>query len=134
MNVSEHDLWGNGGNLVVPFPPTAGDVFVVVTVAGAAAIVWPVNEYDRAVEVAERFARRLRAAQPVAIKVMAVTLREAQRFGFLPSGPMPAKSPEQDAEDRKFAVDTLWRLVRESNDAAIRAEALDLLKLLGEVT
>lgn len=134
MNVSEHDLWANGGNLVVPFPPTAGDVFVVVTVAGTAALLWPVNEYGRAVEVAERFARRLRAAQPVAIKVMAVTLHEAQRFGFLPSGPMPATSPEQDAEDRKFAVDTLWRLVRESNDAAVRAEALDLLKQLGEVT
>ena len=132
-HLSEHDLWGTGGNLVVPLPPTTGDVFVVVTVSGAVALLWPVNEYDRAVEVAERFARRLRAPQPATIKVLAVTLREAQAFGFLPSETMPTKSPEQDAEDRKFAVGTLWRSVRESNDAAIRTEALDLLKQLGEL-
>ena len=80
-HLSEHDLWGTGGNRVVVLPPTEGDVFVTIAIGGSAAVLWPVNEYDRAVEVAQRFTRRLRTAQPVTIKVLCVTLAEAQRFG-----------------------------------------------------
>lgn len=132
-HLSEHDLWGAAGNRVVTLPPADGDVFVALTVAGAAAALWPVDEYDKAVEIAERFARRFRTDRPVAIKVLSVSLREAQRFGFLPAGPMPAQTPDQDAKDRQFAVDTLWRLVRESDNVTVRGDALDLLRELGEV-
>lgn len=133
-HLAEHDLWGTGENRVVTLPPAPGDVFVALTIAGAPTVLWPVDEYEKAVEVAERFARRFRTERPVAIKVLAVSLREAQRFGFLPAGPMPAQTPDQDAKDRQFAVSTLWRLVRDSNEPQTRAEALDLLKLLGATT
>ena len=132
-HLSEHDLWGTGGNQVVALAPTAGDVFVAIAVEGAAAVVWPVGDHDRAVKVAERFARRLRTAQPVTIKVMALTLREAQRFGFLPTGSIPAQSPDQDADARRFAVRTLWDIVRDSNEAKPRADALGLLREMGEM-
>lgn len=133
-HLSEHDLWGTGGNRVVMLPPTEGDLFVAIAVGGSAAVLWPVEEYDRAVEVTQRFTRRLRMAQPVTVKVLCVTLGEAQRFGFLPTGTLPPQTPEEDAEARQFIVSNLWRIVRNSNEAKPRADALDMLKQLGEVT
>lgn len=133
-HLSEHDLWGTGGNRVVVLPPTEGDVFVAIAIGGSAAVLWPVNEYDRAVEVAQRFTRRLRTAQPVTIKVLCVTLAEAQRFGFVPTGTMPSQTPQEDAEDRQFVIRTLWAIVLNSNEAKPRADALDLLKQLGATT
>lgn len=130
-HLSEHDLWGTGGNRVVVLPPTEGDLFVAIAVGGSAAVLWPVEEYDRALEVAQRFTRRLRTAQPVTVKVLCVTLGEAQRFGFLPTGASPPQAPEEDAEARQFIVSNLWRIVRNSNEAKPRADALDLLKQLG---
>lgn len=80
-----------------------------------------------------RLLSRAPRPQPVTVKVLCVTLGEAQRFGFLPTGTLPPQTPDEEAEARRFIISNLWRIVRNSNEAKPRADALDLLKQLGAI-
>jgi len=132
-HLSQHNLWGPGDNRVVMLPPSPGDLFVVTTVGGKLALVHPIDEYDKAVSIAHAFTHRWRADQPVTIKVLSLTLHEAQAMGYLPTNLSQNQTPTQRAEARQFVVNNLWRIISTCNDAKPRAEALDLLRSMGEL-
>ncbi|WP_323042037.1 hypothetical protein [Gemmobacter sp.] len=93
----------------------------------------PIDQYDKAVSIVQSFCRRWRGDQPVTIKVFSLTLQEAQAMGYLPANLSQKQTPAQRAEARQFAVTNLWRIVRDSNEPKPRAEALDLLRSMGEI-
>ncbi|MFE3837897.1 hypothetical protein [Pseudogemmobacter sonorensis] len=132
-HLSQHNLWGPGDNRVVALPPSPGDLFVVTTVGGKLALVHPIDEYDKAVSLANAFIHRWRGRPVATIKVLSLTLQEAQAMGYLPANLSQNQTPEQRAEARQFVVSNLWRIIRDSNDAKPRAEALDLLRSMGEL-
>lgn len=132
-HLSQHDLWGPGDNHVVTLPPSPGDLFAVTTVGGKLVLLNTIDEYDKAVSTAQAFTHHWRADQPVTIKVLCLSGREAIAMGYLPAPPFRNETPEQQAEARQFAVTNLWRIIRDSNEPEPRAEALDLLRELGEL-
>lgn len=125
------NIWTAGGGRVAILAPGPDDLFCVTTLGGRRVVVQPIFEYEQALAVAQAFVAQ--APVPVTLKVLCLSAREAKAMGYLPEGTLPAESPAQDAEDRQFAVSTLWRVVRESNDAKVRGDALGLLRELGEV-
>lgn len=127
------NIWTPGGGRVVAFSPGPDDLFVVTTVAGRKVSLHPVEQFDAALKLAERVAYRM-APVPVTIKVMSLTLAEAQRFGLIPSDLFKDDTLEEGVEDRQFVIRTLWAIVRNSNQAKPRADALDMLKHLGATT
>lgn len=54
-------------------------------------------------------------------------------MGYLPASPFRNETPEQRAEARQFVVTNLWRIIRTCNEPEPRAEALDLLRSMGEL-
>lgn len=124
--------WAPGGGRVATIAPGPDDLFVVTTIGGRRALFQPVNEYDRALSVAQAFVKA-QAPMPITVKVLCVTATEAKAMGFVPDAAPEALSPEEEAEARQLAVITLWNVVRNGNDAKVRGDALHLLKELGEV-
>lgn len=122
-----------GGGRVVALSPGPDDLFVVTTVAGSNVSLHTVEQFGHALKLAEAAAIRM-APVPVTIKVLSVTLREAQRFGLIPSDLGEDETFGDDAGRRQFVIRTLWDIVRNSNQAKPRADALDMLKELGELT
>lgn len=129
------NIWtpGSGGGRVATMAPGPDDVFVVTTVGGRRALIHPVGLYEHALELAQAAAIRM-APVPMTIRVMAVTLSEAQAFGFVSDDLFEDQTPGQEAEMRQLVVSTLWTVVRHSNEARPRADALRLLKEMGEMT
>lgn len=74
------------------------------------------------------------APVPVTIKVLSLTLTEGQAFGLIPSDLGEDETLGDDAGRRQFVIRTLWDIVRNSNQAKPRADALDMLKHLGAMT
>ncbi|MGX0876321.1 hypothetical protein ACSSV4_000998 [Roseovarius sp. MBR-154] len=132
-HLSNHDLWGNGGNSVTALPPSPGDVLVVTTLFGRRVLVHPIHEYDRVLRIADAFARRLRHRHPVALKVLCLSLTEAQRMGLAPDGMFQDQTPEEEAQMRQLVVTTCLEVLRDSDDAKVRADAMRLVKELGVV-
>lgn len=130
-HLSQHDLWGPGDNRVVALPPSPGDVFVITTVDGKRVLVHPVHEYDKAVRIAHAFTRRWRAEQPVTIKVLCLTLKEAQATGFAPADLFRNQTPQEEAEMRRLVTQTCMATLHQSPDSAARGEALKLLQDMG---
>ncbi len=129
--LSEHDLWGHGENIVVALPPSRDDLFVLVTIEGQAALNWPVTDFKKAVRIAEAFARRIRPARPVTIKVFCLSFAEAQAMGFAPDDLFANQTPEEEAEIRQLCIENCIAALRESPDATVRADALKLLTEMG---
>ncbi len=127
----EHDLWNEGENVFAVLPPTRSDLFVLVIVDGKVALRWPVSEYERAEQVSHAFARRIRVAGGITIKVLPVTLKEAQAMGFAPGDLFADQTPVEEAEWRQLVRETCLEAVESSNDPAVRADAMNLLKDLG---
>lgn len=124
--------WAPGGGRVATIAPGPDDLFVVTTIGGRRALFQPIFEYDQALAVAQAFVKA-QAPVPVTVKVLCVTAAEAKAMGFVPAVP-EAPTPEEAAEAREVAVSTLWNVVRNCNEAKPRADALALLKQLGELT
>lgn len=129
--LSEHDLWGTGGNTVVALPPSRDDLFVLVTIEGKVALNWPITEFNKAVRIAEAFARRSRPASPVTIKVLCLSCAEVQAMGFVAGDLFANETPEEEAEMRQACLQNCFAMLRESSDAAVRADALEILSELG---
>lgn len=130
-HLSQHDLWGPGDNRVVALPPSPGDVFVITTVDGKRVLVHPVHEYDKAVRIAHAFTRRWRAEQPVTIKVLCLTLKEAQATGFAPADLFRNQTEQEEAEMRWLVTQTCMETLHQSPDVVARGEALKLLQDMG---
>lgn len=110
-----------------------GDLFVVTTVGGKLVLIHSIDEYDKAVNLAHAFTHCWRGKPSVTIKVLSLTLQEAQAMGYLPANLSQNQTPEQRAEARQFVVNNLWRIISTCNEAKPRAEALDLLRSMGEL-
>lgn len=130
-HLSQHDLWGQGGNVVAVLPPSPGDLFVLVTVDGKIALNWPITEHERAVQVAQAFTRRLRGDSAITIKVLSVTLREAQAWGYAPRDLFAEQTPEEEAEWRQLARDACYDLLHYGTDPRVRADAMEMLRGMG---
>ncbi len=129
--VSPNDLWGPRGNHVALLPPSPGDVFVVTTVAGLRVGLQPVTKYDHAVRVAHGFVRRLVHPEPITVKVLCLTLPEAQAMGFAPDDLFHDQTPDDEAAMRQAVVTACTDALRNCPDAKVRADALKLLTDLG---
>lgn len=130
--VSEHDLWGAGGHRVATMPPSPGDLFVVTLMFGKRVLVDPIDQYDRAVRVAEAFARRIVHPRPVTIKVLPMSFPElVAQTGTTREEIAKTLTPKDREADRQLIIDACWRALRESNDPAVRTEASEILTGMG---
>lgn len=50
LTISDTDLWGDGGNILVALPPSRDDLFVVVTHNGKVIARGTILDYDDAVQ------------------------------------------------------------------------------------
>lgn len=133
-HLSEHDLWTGRSTRVTTMAPGPGDLFVVTTMFGKRVFVEPVDQYDRAVRVAEGFARRLTHDRPVVIRVLPMSLAELLAHMGLTQAELAAEgSPEASDRDRQLVIDTCMAALRECNEPAVRQEAYDLLSNLGAI-
>ena len=129
--VSELDLWGPADNRVIALPPCPGDLFVVTTLFGQQVFVQPITEFENAVRLAEAFTRRVRGNPPAIIKILCLSLLEAQSLGFAPMQMFENVTPAQEEKMRMDAITMCTDLLHNSNDAAVRADALKLLTDMG---
>ena len=125
------DLWANGVNRVVSFPPSRDDLFVAILLGGQAVRFWPITEYDRAVRLAETFIRAHQPKRPYVVKVLCLTGLEAQTLGLLPDSLFENTTPEQDAEMQQRAYDTCMEVLRTTTDPVTREDAIELLRSMG---
>lgn len=130
-HLSKHDLWTEGRNRVVALPPSPGDLFVITTVAGKRVLVHPVHEYATAVSIATAYSRRWRSDEPVVVKVLSLSLKEAQAMGFAPADLFRGQTAQDESEMLRLVTRTCMETLHQSPDAAARGEALKLLQDLG---
>ena len=127
-----HPQWGPGNNVVAVLPPSHGDLFANVLIEGKLAMSYPINEYDRAVNAANWFARHVEADRPVVIKVLCLSAREAEAvFGFSLKEGLAHETPWQAAEMHEAIKANCLQALRTSPDAQVRAEAMELLQGMG---
>lgn len=130
-HLSHHDLWSAGANLVVALPPSPGDVFVVTTIEGRRVLIDTVDGYSRVLRIADAFVRRFRSDRPVTVKVLCLSLWEARAMGYVPASLFHDQTPCEGETVRRAVVNTCTDALRHSDDARVRAEALQLLNDLG---
>ncbi|MDP2083002.1 MAG: hypothetical protein U0934_00490 [Pseudotabrizicola sp.] len=124
------NIWTPGGGRVATMAPGPDDLFVVTAVSGRRALLHTVDQYGHALRLAEAAAST--APMPVTIRVMPLSLREAQALGFLPSEDLISDhAPAEEADNRNLVVHTCMDVLQNCNEAAPRAEALRLLKEMG---
>ena len=70
------NIWTPNGNRVAALAPGPGDLFVVTTMFGKRVFVQPIGNYDRAVKIAEAFARQMTQERPFTIKVLPMSFSE----------------------------------------------------------
>ena len=131
-HLSEHDLWGMGSNRVATMAPGPGDLFVVTMLGGQRVFVEPIDQYDRAVRIAEGFARRIVHGRPVVIRVLPMSLDELLSHMGMTREELASGLDAADEEaDRKLVIDTCMAVLRESSDQHVRAEAVEVLTGIG---
>lgn len=130
-HLSQHDLWNEGDNRVVALPPSPGDLLVIITVAGKRVLVHPVHEYAKAVGIAKAYSRRWRSDEPVVVKVLSLSLNEAQAMGLVPADLFRNQTVQEETEMLRLVTRTCMETLHQSPDAAARGEALKLLHDLG---
>lgn len=130
-HLSKHDLWTEGANRVVALPPSPGDLFVITTVAGKRVLVHPVHEFAKAVGIATAYSRRWRSDEPVVVKVLSLSLKEAQAMGFAPADLFHNQAVLEETEMLRLVTWTCMDTLHQSLDAAARGEALKLPQDLG---
>ncbi len=126
------NIWGPGGGRVATMAPGPGDVMVLTTAGGRRVLMHPVDQYDHAVKLAHAAVLRM-APVPVTLRVMCLSLAEAQAMGLAPVDLFPDMTPAQDADMRLIVVNTLHAVLRDCNEPQPRADALQLLRQMGEM-
>lgn len=125
--------WGPHGNRVASCPPGHGDVFCVTTLLGKRVFLETVADYAEALDRANRFIAVTKHTSPLTVRVMCLSLVEAQAMGFVPDDLAQDQTPAEEAETRQLVVNTLLDVLRKSNEAAPRAEAIQLLQAMKEL-
>jgi hypothetical protein len=113
--------------------PAPGDLFVVTLLSGRIALVRPAQEYEQVLDLAQAFANRNTAASGTSftIKVLGVSLNELLRLVGINRAAFQAHPKDDDAELCALAVRTCRDVLRDSQDAAARRDAFDLLVNMG---
>jgi hypothetical protein len=125
-------IWTPNGNHVAALSPAPGDLFVVTTIGGKRVFVEPVSEYEKAIRLAEAFARATTQTRPFTIKVLCMSFSELlAHMGTTRDECAKALSDEDREADRQGSIDACMSLLRTSNDPQVRADALDILKEMG---
>jgi hypothetical protein len=125
--------WGPHGNRVASSPPGHGDVFCVTTLLGKRVFLETIADYAAALDRANRFIAVTKHTSPLTVRVMCLSLVEAQAMGFVPDNLVQDQTPAEQAADRELVVTTLMDVLRKSNEAAPRAEAIQLLRAMKEL-
>jgi hypothetical protein len=126
------NIWTPTGNRVAALAPGRGDLFVVTTLFGRRVFVDPIDHYEKALKLAEAFARHMTQARPFTIKVLPVSFAELlAHMGTTREEFAKGLSPEGAEADRQLAIDGCMRALRECNDPAVRAEAYEVLTGMG---
>lgn len=128
------NIWTPGavGGRVATMAPGPGDVMVLTTVGGKRVLMHTVEQYDHALKLAQAAALRM-SPMPVTIRVMGLSLAEAQAMGLAPDDLFQDMTPEDDAQMRRIVVNTLHAVLRDCNEPQPRAEAMQLLRQMGEL-
>jgi hypothetical protein len=128
------NIWTPNGNRVAALVPGPDDLFVVTTIGGRRVTVQPIDEYDKALKTAEAFARQTSTPRPLSVKVLCLSLRELlAQVGTTPAEFFAGMTPEEDAELRRLAIDACMNALRKSNEASVRADAMEALTALGVI-
>jgi hypothetical protein len=126
------NIWTPTGNRVAALAPGPGDLFVVTTIGGKRVLVEPIDQYERAIRIAESFARQMAQARPFSIKVLCMSFPELlAHMGTTREECAKLVTPEEAESDRRLAISTCMDVLRTSNDAQVRADALDVLTSMG---
>lgn len=127
-------IWTPNGNHVAALGPSPGDLFVVTMIGGKRVFVEPVTQYEKAVGLAEAFARAMTQPRPFTIKVLCMTFGELiAHMGHRREDYANALSPEDAERDRQAKISACMDLLRTCNDPQVRADALDILKEMGAI-
>jgi len=130
-HMSEFPLWGAPGHQVAVLHPSMGDLFVMTTVNGMQVSMDPVTKFDAAVRRANKMADRLVHPERVVIKVLCLSFLEACKVqGLNPATLFEHQTPDDAAAMRQQAITNCNDALRNSNDPRVRAEALELLKVI----
>lgn len=124
------NIWGPHGNRVASSPPGHGDVFCVTTMLGRRVFLETVADYAAALDRANRFIAVTKHTSPLTVRVMCLSLVEAQAMGFVPDNLVQDQTPAEEAETRQLVVTTLLDVLRKSNEPGPRSEAMQLLQAL----
>jgi hypothetical protein len=66
------------------------------------------------------------------VKVLCLSLRELlAQMGTTPAEFFASMTPEEDTELRQLAIDACMNALRQSNEASVRADAMEALTALG---
>lgn len=125
-------LRSQNGNCVAALQPAPGDLFVVTTLSAKVVFVKPADEYEQALRLAQSLAEQVSPkGRPFTVKVLGMSLDELLAFEGISRDEFAAGLKTNDAELRQLAESTCKDVLRRSNDAAVRADAMDLLTDMG---
>ncbi|MDE2562560.1 MAG: hypothetical protein KGL48_09990 [Sphingomonadales bacterium] len=126
-------LHSRNGNCVAALQPAPGDLFVVVLIAGKLALIRAVQDYEQLLGLAIAFADGTVAPNgvPFTIKVHGVSLAELLKYQGITREDFIADMKGEEADFRALSVQTCREVLRDSQDAAVRRDAHDLLVGIG---
>jgi hypothetical protein len=128
------NIWSHNRNCVSTMSPAPDDLFVVTTLFGKRVFVQPINEYEKALATAQKFADFVQQPRPVVVKLFCLTAVEmADAMGIDPVTLFADQTPQEQAEMRQLVVTACKDALLDSPLAAVRADAIQLLINIGEL-
>ena len=121
------------GNCVAALQPAPGDLFTVTLLKAKIVFVRSADEYEQSLRLAEAFAAQVAPpdGRPFTVKVLGMSLDEVLALQVISRESFAAGITTPDGELREMAERTCKDVLRRSDDAAVRADAMDLLTDLG---
>lgn len=129
------NIWSQNRNCVSTMSPAPDDLFVVTTLFGKRVFVQPIQQYEQALRVATAFADYMQHPRPIVVKVLCLSHVEmTDAMGIDPATLFDGKSSQDEAELRQSVVTACKTALLESPLAAVRADAMQLLIRMGDMT
>jgi hypothetical protein len=126
------NIWSRNGNCVSTMSPAPDDLFVVTTLFGKRVFVQPITEYEKALATAQKFADFVQQPRPVVVKVLCLSHAEmTDAMGIDPATLFEGQTPEQEAQLRQLVVTACKTALLDGPQAAVRADAMQLLINMG---
>lgn len=125
-------LHSRNGNCFAALQPAPDDLFVVTTLSAKVVFVKPADEYEQALRLAQTLAEQVPpVGRPFTVKVLGMSLDELLACMGISRADFAAGLRTDDAELRQLAESTCKEVLRRSDDATVRADAMDLLTDMG---